>query len=143
VTAASESGGGALVVHCSDPRYQPHFQDFLRNGLGLQQYALLAAPGGVHPLTLTQYLPKFAWTGWKWVNFLGDLIGPARIVLIGHDDCRWYKRAQFLHLHGGKDAAQHGDLQRVKAELQERFPGAAVEAWFATLEGQEARFNPE
>ena len=140
---ADDSRGGVIVVHCSDPRYQPHFQDFLRNGLGLTHYALLATPGGVHHLTLTEYLPKFSWAGRRWVKFLADLVQPERIVLIGHDDCRWYKGTQFLHLHGGTDDAQHADLRRLKAELRDRLPGSAVECWFARLDGSEARFDQE
>ena len=35
-----------IVVHCSDPRYQPHFQQFLNTALGLGHYGLIAVPGG-------------------------------------------------------------------------------------------------
>ncbi len=143
VGAVHEFGAGALVIHCSDPRYQPHFQDFLRRGLDLEHYALVAVPGGVHALTLTEYLPKFSWVGWRWVSFLEELIQPARIVIIGHHDCRWYQDARFLHHHGGADDAQHADLRRVSAEMRARFPEAAVESWFARLEGLEAQFDAE
>jgi hypothetical protein len=143
VGAAHEFGGGTLVVHCSDPRYQPHFQDFLANGLGIEHYALIAVPGGVHTLTLTEYLPKFSWAGWRWVSFMADLTAPARVILIGHEDCRWYQAPRFLHLHGGTDDAQLGDLRRVKAEMRVRLPGATVETWFARLDGLEARFEAE
>jgi hypothetical protein len=143
VGAAHEFGTGALVIHCSDPRYVPHFQDFLRNGLGLEHYALVAVPGAVHALTLTEYLPKFAWVGWRWVSFLEKLVQPARVVLIGHHDCRWYSDARFLHHHGGGDAAQHADLRRVRTELQARFPDAAVETWYARLDGLQATFDAE
>jgi hypothetical protein len=143
VQAEHELGGGALVVHCSDPRYQPHFQDFLRNGLGLEHYALLAVPGSVHALTLTEYLPKFSWVGWRWVTFLADLLRPDRVILIGHHDCRWYLDPRFQHLHGGTDEAQHADLRRVKAELRTRLPGARIETWFARLDGLAASFEPE
>ena len=141
VSAVHEFGDGALVIHCSDPRYMPHFQDFLRSGLGLEHYALVAAPGGVHALTLTEYLPKFSWVAWRWVSFLEDLIQPARVVLIGHQDCRWYHDARFLHHHGAGDDAQHADLRRVQRELQARFPNASVESWFARLEGPQATFD--
>jgi hypothetical protein len=143
VDAAPEFGGGALVVHCSDPRYQPHFQDFLRNGLGLEHYALIAVPGGMHALTLTEYLPKYSWAGWRWVNFVAELTQPDRVILIGHHDCRWYQDARFLHLHGGTDDAQHGDLRRVKAEMRARVPQARVDSWFARLDGLAACFEPE
>jgi len=143
VGAVHEFGAGALVVHCSDPRYVPHFQDFLRTGLGLEHYALVAVPGGVHALTLGEYLPKFSWVGWRWVSFLEGLIQPARVVMIGHHDCRWYQDARFLPLHGGGDDVQRADLQRVRSEMQLRFPDAAVETWFARLDGLDAHFEPE
>jgi hypothetical protein len=143
VTAVHEFGGGTLVVHCSDPRYQPHFQDFLRTAHGLEHYALIAVPGGVHAFTLTEYLPKFSWAGWRWVDFMANLTGPDRVVLIGHHDCRWYQDARFQHLHGGTDLAQHADLRRVKAEMQRRLPDATVETWFARLDGLQATFEPE
>ena len=47
---------GVLVIHCSDPRYQAPFQDFLRGQLKLDRYALLAIPGGPQFLTLAEYL---------------------------------------------------------------------------------------
>jgi hypothetical protein len=137
--------GGTLAIHCSDPRYQPHFQDFLRTGLGLEHYSVVAVPGGAHTFTLTEHLPQFSWAAWQYVDFMTALTTPARVILIGHQDCRWYQQAQFEHLHGGSDHAQHADLQRVKSEIQRRLPGAAVETWFARLDadGVRATFEPE
>src|ERR1700676_1988249 len=91
-TSAHGAGGESkpLVIHCSDPRYQPHFQEFLQTGLGLAHYALIAVPGGPHCLTLSDYLPKFAWAGWRWVKVMERVAQPERIILIAHDDCRWY-----------------------------------------------------
>ena len=87
-----------IVVHCSDARFQPHFQDFLKQGLGVERYLLLAVPGGPQFLTLTEYLPKFSWVGWRWLKFLADLSKPRRVILIGHGDCRWYLHSRFLHV---------------------------------------------
>jgi hypothetical protein len=141
-TVASERGADALVVHCSDPRYQPHFQEFLRDGLGLTRYALVAVPGGAHCLTLTEYLPKFSWVGWRWMKFLADCTGPARVVLIGHDDCQWYLDGRFSHLHAGRPKeAQETHLQQVASELASRVPSVSVERWFARLDGSHARFD--
>jgi hypothetical protein len=128
-----------VAVHCSDPRYQPHFQQFLNTALGLGRYGLVAVPGGPQFLTLTDYLPKFSWAGWRWLKFLVDLAHPRRIILIAHDDCRWY--------HGFLPHGQEGrprqveDLRRVRAMLAERFAGAHVELYFARLEGEEAVFE--
>src|SRR5262245_31698934 len=90
--AAPVTGGapGVVVIQCSDPRYQVHCHDFVRYGLEVTRYALLAVPGGVQPLTLVDYLPKFAWAEWRWMKFLSNLTHPERIIVIAHDDCRWY-----------------------------------------------------
>ncbi len=128
-----------IAVHCSDPRYQPHFQQFLNTALGLGRYGLVAVPGGPQVLTLTDYLPKFSWAGWRWLKFLVDLARPRRIVLIAHDDCRWY-HGFLAHGEAGR-LRQTEDLRRVRAMLQERFGQVQVELYFARLEGEEAVFE--
>ena len=132
--------GTALVVQCSDPRYQPHFHDFLRRGLKLERYALLAVPGGAQFLTLVDFLPKFSWAGWRWVKFIGDIAPPSRVILIAHEDCLWYK-----HVRRGKPgelrAKQLDDLRRVEAGVRERFRDVAVELYFARLDGSSAAFE--
>jgi hypothetical protein len=138
--AGAGEAGTALVVHCSDPRFQPHFHDFLRRGLKLERYALLAVPGGAQFLTLADYLPKFSWAGWRWVKFIGDIAPPSRVILIAHDDCLWYK-----HMRRGKTgeirAKQLDDLRRVEAGVRERFHNVEVELYFARLDGSSATFE--
>ena len=130
-----------VVVHCSDPRYQPHFQAFLRERLGLERYGLVAVPGGPQFLTLADYLPKFSWVGWRWMKFLVDLSKPRRLILIGHDDCRWYHDSRFLHAHAEVGERQVADLRQVRAQWAERFPAVAIETYFARLDGEEAVFD--
>src|SRR5262249_23558599 len=130
-----------LVVHCSDPRYQPHFQDFLRQGLRLDHYALIAVPGGPQFLALSEYLPKFAWAGWRWVKFMMDLSKPDRVILIAHDDCRWYLDMRFWAQSGGMRERQVGDLQKVRSELAGRFSGSKVELYYAKLVEGRAGFE--
>jgi hypothetical protein len=130
-----------VAVHCSDPRYQPHFQDFLKRGLGLSSYALVVVPGGPQFLTLAEYLPKFSWVGWRWMKFLVDLSKPRRVILIGHDDCRWYLDSRFLHAHAGSGERQMADLRGLRSQFAERFPTVTVETYFAKLDGDQAAFD--
>jgi len=130
----------ALVIHCSDPRFQKHFHEFLRAGLGLDTYGLVAVPGGAHFLTLLDYLPKFSWVGWRWVQFLVELARPRRIVLIAHDDCRWYQDMRFRHGDEWKRAAL-SDLLKVRGGFRERFGPIGVETYFARIEGGEVLFE--
>ena len=130
-----------VVVHCSDPRYQPHFQDFLHRGLALDRYSLVCVPGGPQCLILTGYLPKFSWAGWRWMKFLKTLMDPARIVLIAHHDCRWYLENRVVPHPSEARAHQIDDMRQVRAELQERFGKVSIELFYATLEGDAAQFE--
>ncbi len=122
---------GVLVIHCSDSRFQLPFQDFLRGELGLKGYSLVAVPGGPQFLTLAEYLPKFAWAGWRWVKFLMDLGSHQRVILIAHEDCRWYQDQRFWHQDPSLRDKQVRDLKHVRAGLQERFGNLKVELYYA------------
>jgi hypothetical protein len=138
---AGQDSAAVLVMHCSDPRYQPHFQTFLREALKLDRYALVAVPGGAQCLTLTEYLPKFSWAGWRWVKFMVNLTAPSRVVLIGHDDCRWYIENRFVHDHTLARDKQVADLKHARAALNERFGNVPIDLFFATLSGNTATFD--
>jgi hypothetical protein len=125
----------ALVMYCSAARYQQHFEEFLVEGLKLENYSLLAIPGGVHAMVLMDYLPKFNWAGWRWTKFLVDADSPPRIVLIGHEDCRWYKHLFPVH-HQTPQEHITGDLRRARQVLAERFPKVRVDLYYAHLDPQ-------
>ena len=138
---ASSLEAAPLVVHCSDPRFQPHFQQFLEKALKLDHYALVAVPGGAQFLTLAEYLPKFSWAGWRWTKFLVDVAKPRRVILIAHDDCRWYQDMRFW-LHGDiTREKQMADLDRVRRDFTARFSGIRIETYYARLDGQQAVFE--
>jgi hypothetical protein len=132
---------GVVVVHCSDARFQPHFQEFLRQKLGLDHYALISVPGGPQFLTLAEYLPKFSWVGWRWMKFLMDRTRPRRVILIGHQDCHWYMDGRFFHQHQRVGDQQLADLRHVRDGIRERFGNLTVEAYFARLDGEHAIFE--
>ena len=130
---AAPRGEGVVVIHCSDPRYQPHFNEFVRKGLDLDRYSLVAIPGGAQPLTLVEYLPKFAWSGWRWMKFLAKLAPLRRVILIAHDDCRWYFEHGFVKHGGGLRDQQVEDMRRTAAEIRQRFGDVEVSLYRAAL----------
>lgn len=142
-TSPHGAGGESkpLVIHCSDPRYQPHFQEFLDRGLNLAHYGLIAIPGGPQAMTLVEFLPKFSWAGWRWLKFMNDVARPQRIVLIAHDDCRWYLDMRFTHDPARLREKQIGDLKAVRGALLERFSGVPVDLYYARLDGDHAVFE--
>ena len=132
---------GVLVIHCSDPRFQAPFRDFVRIQLGVERYALLAVPGGPQALVPSEDLPKFPWVGWQWVKFLGTLGNAKRVILIAHDDCRWYRDARFATASANLRARQIRDLDEVSARLRERFGDGQIERYYIRLEGEGAVFE--
>jgi hypothetical protein len=134
--------GAPVVLHCSDPRFQPHFQDFLKTALQLDHYALVAVPGGPQLLTLLEFLPKFAWVGWRWMKFMVDLTRAEHLILIVHDDCRWYHQRLFGYDPARIHERMIADARRVRASLIERFGQRRIEIYHARLSGSRAIFDP-
>jgi hypothetical protein len=122
----------ALVIHCSDHRFQHSFREFLAEGLKLPSYALIAMPGGGHFFTLEYVLPKYAKVGMQSVRFHLERARPHRIVLIGHDDCLFFKeRVQFYYSEPDLHAKQAAGLRKARAIAEVQFPGLPVELFFA------------
>ena len=120
----------ALVVHCSDHRFQAHFDDFLRSGLHLATFDRLVIPGG--PQFLLAPLPKFEWAGRRWLNFLVKHHGIRQLILLAHEDCGWYKDLSvgsitipLLKEH------QITDLRKMPAILRELAPSVSVRLFYA------------
>jgi hypothetical protein len=130
-----------VVIHCSDPRYQPHFQDFLRSGLGLTNYGLLAIPGGVELMSPSERSDTLRMQGGAWLEFMTKLMTAERCILIGHADCRWYLENRIEPNEGCLKEHQSRDMNSVREDIQRRFPRVQVEIYFAEIEGQEASFQ--
>ena len=122
----------AVVVHCGDHRFQQGFREFLAEGLGLGSYALLAIPGGGHFCAMEQLQPKFAKAGLQSLKFLVKRTAARRIILIGHDDCLFFKeQLQFFFTEADLNQKQISNLKRARQMVQESFARTAVELFFA------------
>jgi len=122
-----------LAVHCSDHRFQAGFREFLDVKLNLDEnYDLLVLPGGPQCLTLVEYLPKFSWAGWKWFRYLVDAHDLKRLILLQHQDCRWYEGLPF-HLHSSSEPRerQEEDLRRARAALTKERSELRTELYYA------------
>ena len=135
-----DKGSTVLVVACSGHATLPYVREFLDRHLKLPDgtYNLLAVPGGAQFVVLSEYLPKFAWVGQKWLGFAVEKLKVRRIILIAHEGCSWYGDERFvpalLHRLGHGDVAMkdhpRSDLKGISATLRASMPMAAVEAYF-------------
>lgn len=91
---AVDSEPEAIVVHCSDPRFQKAFKEFIANELKLPEgkYVPLVISGGVGSLSQPLSLPKeFKFMKERIEQFLKRFDSIQRIILINHEDCRHYE----------------------------------------------------
>jgi len=130
-----------VAIHCSDPRYQPHFQDFLHAGLGLTHYGLIAIPGGVELMSPSETSNTLRSQGGAWFDFMANLMKAERVILIGHADCRWYVESRVEPDESCLKEHQTRDLKAVREEIHRRYPRVDVELYFAELQGDVVSFT--
>jgi hypothetical protein len=83
----------AVVIYCSDPRFQPAFDEFIEKELGLAkgQFVPLVVAGGANAFTNPLRLPKeFKFMKDRLELYQERFSSIKRIVLIGHEDCKYY-----------------------------------------------------
>jgi hypothetical protein len=122
----------ALILHCSDQRFQKPFNEFLTRGLGLESYGLIAIPGGGHFIPMELFLPAFAKAAFKSLSFMVKRGRPRRLILVGHDDCIFFKeQLQFFTRGTEFNQKQRANLLKARALIAEKYPNVSVEVYFA------------
>jgi hypothetical protein len=135
-TKVTETPSDALVLMCSDRRFQEAFREFLSTHLGLQRWDSIATPGGAYMLSFAEVLPKQLKVGTRMVKFMMQKSQPGRIIVINHEGCVRYLEAFHSQLSKfGFSLAdkQRRDLVSVAKDLREAFPNTTVEPYYATL----------
>ena len=90
---AGPSAPEAIVIHCSDPRFQKAFREFINTELKLPEgeYVPLVISGGVGSLSEPLKLPKeFKFVKERIELFIKQFDSIKRIILINHEDCLYY-----------------------------------------------------
>ena len=130
----------AAAIYCSDGRLGEHFDDFLQNGLKLPRYDRIAMPGG--PAALAEHAAtrlEHAAVADE-LNFLVEVHGLDRIVLIQHQDCAFYTNR--LKLSKVDAEQQQRDDVRRAGDFASRVTGVQrIEAYFARHVDGRIRFE--
>jgi hypothetical protein len=110
----------AILVHCSDPRFQPAFREFAATelGLGPADVMSLVVSGGASVLAHPLRLPKeFKFMRDRLAFYRAVMPSLKRVVLINHEGCRYSRALKKRVLgEGAEDDGQH-DLRVVRARL--------------------------
>ena len=139
----AEARPQAIVVYCSDPRFQQAFREFTANELHLKdgEYIPMVVSGGVASLSEPLRLPKeFKYMRERLKFFLSLFGSIKRIVLINHEDCRHYEALKssigplFLQHVQHMTERQIRDLTSVaRALLDLGAPGLQFELYYARI----------
>jgi hypothetical protein len=135
-TKLNDGQSDALVVMCSDRRFQEAYREFLSQGLGLARWDAIVVPGGGYMFSFAEVLPKQLKVGTRMVRFIMQASHPARIILINHERCvRYYEafRSQLNKVGFSLPDKQKRDLQSVAHDLREAFPDAIIDAFYASV----------
>ncbi|MBI5388105.1 MAG: hypothetical protein HZA90_25855 [Verrucomicrobia bacterium] len=138
----------AIVIHCSDPRFQAAFEQFLEHELHLEkgQYVPIVVGGGGGVLAHPEQLPKeFKFLKDRLEHYRRVFPSVRRIVLINHEGCRYYDsiKTKVLSFVGSflKPAPDHAreDLSLVTRVFQHFLShlGYTVELYYARFANAE------
>jgi hypothetical protein len=120
---------GAAAIYCSDGRFGEQMDEFLHRGLELPRYDRVAVPGGCACLAghTSAYYEKSALE--RQMRFLIDEHKLARVVLIAHDGCAFYKDVWT----GMRtvEQLQRTDLAKAAEAVRMWFRGIEVNRYFA------------
>jgi hypothetical protein len=138
IAQVGDAPASALVIACNSYRYLPQTLEFLGQGLGLQDYDLIAVPGGMQWLALPDILPKHSRVARWAVEYLLRNHRAKRVIGVAHEGCSAYEDESTLgalaRLATGKttDEHQRDHLLRVGRDLRASF-GVEVELYFAAV----------
>ena len=135
-TTITEEPSDALVLMCSDRRFQDGYREFLTEHLGLKRWDAIIVPGGGYMLSFAEVLPKQLKLGMRMVKFIMQASQPTRIVLINHEGCKRYLEAfqgQLRKLGFSLPDKQRRDLTALARDMRDAFPHTTVEAYYAAL----------
>ena len=92
--AVTDPKPSAIIIHCSDPRFQGAFDDFVRDELGLVngEFIPITVGGGAGVLGHPEQLPKeFKFLKERLEHYRTVFPTAKRIILINHEGCRYYE----------------------------------------------------
>jgi carbonic anhydrase len=122
----------AIIIRCSDPRFRIAFRDFAVEELGLNQgeFVPINVAGG--PAALAHYKTKvcdFNYLMHQIVFFIKNFESIQKIIIIGHQDCGYYKT---IINHPDMEDKEKKDLPRAARIISKiKFRDIKIESYYA------------
>ncbi len=129
-----------LAIYCSDGRFAPACDGFIRHTLGEEWYDRFVVPGGAAWLCLDVRTVWEHEMAHRHLSFLVEAHKIQRVILIAHQSCGFYERYRLSPEQTVRK--QMADLQGATRIFYERFTGITVEAYYLRVVDGEPRFEP-
>jgi hypothetical protein len=133
--AFTEDLSGNLAVFCSDERFVDASLSFLKNTLNLKKFDLIVTAGG--PAFINADVPALMGN----LSLLKEEHKLSAVVLISHEDCKYYVKKYASADSGEIIKCQQKDLQDAKQKVLKLYPGLKVEIYFARITGSKIIFE--
>ena len=127
-----------LVFHCVDHRFQEAFSKYIFKELKIDVFNPIVIAGGAYALC-NNGGNKHGFI-WDQIDFFIDKAGIKRIVLINHDDCKWYKLENPDLGITELENKGKSDLALASAKIKEKYPGIEIISVWAKLSGDMVKF---
>ena len=131
----------ALVIHCGDNRFQTAFRRFVTEELGISSYAPIVIGGGLHAFGMQSFLPKNFKVLWEQIKFFIKEQKLDQIILINHEDCKWYEKMKDYHPTIPLPIKGKLDLQTALKAILNDFAHVKVRTFWAALDGDNITFE--
>jgi hypothetical protein len=128
-----------LVIHCVDHRFQGAFRKFIVGELGIEVFNPMVIAGGAFAIGSEHY-SRYGYI-WDQIDYFIKVGGVKKLVLINHEDCKWYGN-EFPDLEKSK-LKEKGkiDLTRAAKNVGEKYPGVEVISFWAELSADKINFK--
>lgn len=120
-----------LAIYCSDGRFAPACERFIRQELGEQWYDRFIVPGGAAWLCLEVPTVWEHEMARKHVSFLVEAHEVRRVILIAHQHCGFYERYRLSPEQTERTQVTH--LQSAARLLRDRYPNLQIEAYYLRI----------
>ena len=135
--AAAGGDTEAVLLSCMDFRLMDEIARYMEGrGLANRYDHLIIA--GASLGALTEKYPAWGQTFWTHLHLARELHNVKRLIVMDHRDCGAYKALLGTDLakDPGAESKAHGEqLRRIRAEVDAREPGLAVETLLMALDG--------
>ena len=128
----------AIVIHCVDQRFQDAFNKFVVGEMGISVYVPIAIAGGALAIS-SDHISYFGYI-WDQIDFFISL-GVKKLVLINHDDCRWYQKEHPKLDNPHLVNKGRSDLELAVVKAKEKYPDIEVTAVWAEKLNSAVKFH--